>query len=367
MSSQLLTAKEAAKLLGVSGPTFQKIRKQYRFTSIPIGSRVKFSKAEIEKLVGGPNRSVSTTIINPTLSFTVLDSNPITSLETEPGVFDLRKAKLFDSYGAVSLLCHLIWRCRNGETTELLIEDNRTTQHLRSIGFFDELEQECDGKIGWDKTLFSSPLQDLDEEALVPLQGIKLKGNDRMIASKLIDLLRKLGFSPSVGRKIAHIMGELCDNALTHSHQAISQRKCFIVARRLLYGEKNCVVLGVADIGLGIHTTLKTNPKHKNLSDQSAFIEAFKPFVSSWDDEAKRGKGLTDVVSVAWGNRSLLRVDSGQLGLYMNFAKEPLITQKKPLTEVPGTRFAIVFIDNEFHDRTRDEVNELIERKIKEE
>jgi hypothetical protein len=363
LSDQLITAKEAAMLLNVSRPTFTKIAKQFKLSKVLIGSRQKYSRSEILAISKGEVKPPPQII--PSLSYTIVDGTRIQKLESEKGVFDLREVKIFDPYGVVSLLCTLIDKCNRGQKLELLIEDNRVTQYLRSVGFFAELEAECKGRIGWDKTLLKSPLT--DETTLVPIKGIKLKGNDRIIGENLISLLKKLGFSPSIGRRIAHIIGELSDNTLTHSHKLITERKCFILAKRFLYGGSECIIVGLADIGIGIPETLKTNPKYESLSDKAAFLEAFRPFVSSWPDEAGRGKGLADVISIAWGNKSILRVDTGSDGLYWNFeGNAPNVTFKEPASLVHGTRYGIMLVNNEFERRTRPEVDELVEKLKKE-
>lgn len=367
MSDQLINAKQAAVLLGVSAPTFNKIREQYKLAEIKIGARIKFSKNEVLRIAGG--KEPLPKALPAAMKYSVMTENSILDLETSKDVFDLRSIQLIDPYGVVSLLCTLIHRCKEGYHTELLIEDNRTIKYLRSIGFFDELEAECDGKIGWDRTLLKSTIAYQDENTLVPIRGIKLKGNERIIAEKLIELLKKQGFSISVGRKIAHILGELADNALTHSAALISQRKCFVLANRFLIGETNCIIVGLADIGQGIHSSLKTNPKYKNHTDEKAFLEAFRPYVSSWDDSAGRGKGLTDVLGISMGNHSILRVDSGNLGLLMNFTEDQQedqqgIISKRPLTDIPGTRYGVVLIDKVFDKRTREQVDQLIVQAI---
>lgn len=360
MTEQLLTAKEAAKLLGVSPPTFKKIIGQYAVPGIQIGSRIKFARAEILKILNVSNPSANLSLL-PSLNFTVFTDTTISSLEIYRGIFDLRSVKLIDPYGVVSLLCALIQKCKAGQEIELLLEDNKTTQYLRSIGFFHELESECDGKIRWNHNVLTSSVEFPDEPTLVPIRGIKLKGDEKIIAERLIELLRQQGFSQSVGRKVAHIIGELADNALTHSNPVFSERKCFILAKRFIFqNNAKCIIVGLADIGLGIHNSLRTNPKHSKYSDKRALLESFRPYISSWDDSAKRGKGLTDVLSISWGNQSFLRVDSGPVGLFMNFHDGEKIVFRNPSASVEGTRYGIVLIDNEFDRRTRSDVEKLV-------
>jgi len=97
-------------------------------------------------------------------------------------------------------------------------------------------------------------------------------------------------------------LGELADNSLTHGGPTQDEKMCFIQAQRYTLGENaKCVVIGIADLGQGIHHSLKSNPKYSNMSDDVAVLNAFRHKVSSWDDNFGRGKGLTDVNSYSNG------------------------------------------------------------------
>jgi hypothetical protein len=141
---------------------------------------------------------------------------------------------------------------------------------------------------------------------------------------------------------------------------------CFVSAQRFLYQEKNCIIVGIADPGDGIPKTLKSSAKYAHLSDAAALLEAFRPFVTSW--ESKRGKGLADVLAIAMGNNSYLRVDSNGIGLLMDFhdRSSPEISFTPPLTEVNGTRFGLILIDNHFERCSRPVVDEMLARKASE-
>ncbi len=354
---ELLNVDEAARFLGVSRPTFNKIRKERGLKEVKIGKRSRFLKEDLISLLTITEKELPK-------NYNVFNDFEISDLEVRRNVFDLRSLEQIDSYGVLSLLCNLIVRAQNGDSIELLIEDNQICQYLKANQFFYELERECKDKITWNKHALTGPAyQDLN--TLMPIRGIRAKGGERTIAEELLKLLRKQGFKDSVGRSIGQIIGELADNAMTHSKENISERVCYVSAKRFMLQGSDCIIVGIADTGLGIQKSLKTNQKHKSLSDQKALLEAFRPYVSSWEDSAKRGKGLTDVLSIAMGNHSYLRVDSNDIGLFFDFQNknDEKISFRNPITDVTGTRFGLVLVDTNFEKCEREDVDTLIKKR----
>lgn len=295
----------------------------------------------------------------------IFSNETVAAIEINKNVFDLTALKQIDPYGAVSLLCILVDRARKYNKIRLLVNDGVVCQSLKTLHFFYQVESQCGSKVSWDKNILVGPTFP-DTNLLMPVRAVTTKGAERPLAEELVSLLRKQGFNDSVGRGIAHIIGELADNAMTHSAQLLSERVCYVTAQRFLYNQKNCIIVGLADPGRGIHNTLKTNPKYKHLSDQKALLEAFRPYVTSW--EAKRGKGLADVLGIALGNHSYLHVDSGSIGLQMDFheRQNPIIKFNNPLADVTGARFGLILIDNQFERCTREEVDTMLVTKERE-
>lgn len=85
---------------------------------------------------------------------------------------------------------------------------------------------------------------------------------------------------------------------------------------------------------------------------------AFMSEISRMEVEPKRGKGLNDIIAIANGNKSWLRVESGDLALKFDFQTEPgQAGFVMPFVRAPGTRFCLVLIDGEYRDVSRAEVN----------
>lgn len=191
------------------------------------------------------------------------------------------------------------------------------------------------------------------------------------IVEKIIGLLRAQGFSNSIGGYIGWIMGELVDNVMTHLVQSGMPGDCYLLAQRYRFASfpSECLIIGVADLGPGIHTTLKENPKYKNLTDLQAFLTAFKPKVSSWADEYNRGKGLTDILGIAMGNQSVLRARSGTMEFQIDFRqKKAEIGQNIQLAKCGrflensrGTLFGVVLIDRDFEIKSKMEASQFID------
>lgn len=368
MERKLLSVGEAADLLGVSRTTFNKIRKENNFSEVIVGRRARFYQDELLAALRSNStttkgkQAVPTPSNNANVILNIFSNETISKIEVSKNVFDLTALKQIDPYGAVSLLCAIIDRARTENLITLLVNDGITCQSLKTLHFFYQIESQCGQKVHWEKeTLAGASFQDTN--LLMPIKAVTAKGAERTLAENLVALLRKQGFNDSVGRGIAQIIGELADNAMTHSAPTLSDRVCFVAAQRFLYQEKNCIIVGLADPGLGIHKTLRSNEKYKNLTDENALLRAFRPFVSSWD--AKRGKGLADVLGIALGNKSYLHADSGDFSLQMDFHNrvKPLIKFSDPLASVPGTRFGLILIDNHFEKCTREEVEKMLVEK----
>lgn len=366
---KLLNIDEAAKLLGVSRATFNKIRKDQNFSEVLVGKRVRFNEADLLAALGKhqPPSSSKTSKVSTSKNavLNIFSESTLKEIVPTKDTYDLTKLKQIDPYGALSLLCTLVTKSRMKIKSKLIIDDGVVCQNLKASHFFYQVESHCGSCVEWDRTILEGKAFE-DTNMLMSIKAIKAKGAERTIAESLISLLRKQGFGDSLGRGIAHILGELADNAMTHSANHLSDRVCFVSAQRFLFKDKDCIIVGIADPGLGIPKTLKSNPKYSAMSDQAALLRSFRPYVTSW--EAMRGKGLADVLGIALGNSSYLRVDSGSIGLLMDFHEKnkPLIKVSTPLTDVTGTRFGLILIDNHFERSTRDEVDSMLEERERE-
>ncbi|NJL24860.1 MAG: hypothetical protein HC902_06610 [Calothrix sp. SM1_5_4] len=201
----------------------------------------------------------------------------------------------------------------------------------------------------------------------MPIVPIRMKGSERPVAERLNVLLKQQGFSTVVGQYISWILGELADNALTHSSQLQGDRICYVLATRFVSDSSNCVIVGIADTGIGIQNSLKSQPEHRKLGDARALLDAFRPNVSSWAKEYGRGKGLTDVVKIAKGNNAYFIVASNDLAFLMDFRdnNNPHIEKRIPISTAPGTRYGLVLIDNTFKPIPRSEADAFLKNEIK--
>jgi len=356
-----LTIKQACELLGVSRPTFDKIRKRRNLKQLMRGQRPRFLREEIEAI--SEPVPVSNLALDERIDLSVFNTATTFDLEIAPDAFDLGRLRDFDPQGVLNLFCALVERGRQGRVVQLLVEDNFICNHLRSLGFFNQLEAAIPGKVLWardklktDHTSYKYP---------IGLTKISLPKEEVPVVEKLIRLLREQGFSDQIGGYIAWIFGELTDNANTYLRigDYNYQAECYLLAQRYKFSTSgsDCLIIGVADIGPGIHETIKRNPKYKEISDKEALLSAFKPGVSSWPDEYKRGRGLTDIMAIAMGNKSVFRVESGGNIFSADFRNKTdnfSVDPRKP----GGTRFSLVVIDHDFEMKKRDEVTNYIDK-----
>lgn len=357
-SGQYLSIKEACELLKISRPTFDKIRKEKLLRHIYFGKRPRFLKEDILNLgTATPVRQIAP---DTRLNLDVFSTIAPAALLIEAHTFDFRKIRQFDSHGLLCLFCAIADQVRLGHTVRLEVEDNFVCNGMRDLGFFQELERKCGDKILWDKAALRTNYSEFKYP--LPLTNIQLRKGEEPVLEKLIKLIRRQGFSEAMGGYIGWIYGELVDNAITHLTHSSDVTDCYLLAQRFRFreGGSECMTISIADVGPGIHGTLKKNPKYSGLSDRDAFLTAFKPNVSSWGDEYRRGKGLTDILSIAMGNKSVWRAESGEhvwLGDFRD-AKDEVRSD----TALPrGTRISLVLIDHEFETRSPEDAAKQID------
>jgi len=365
--SILLSVTEAAALLGVSIPTFRIFRKKpaIQKLEIKIGKRVKFSKqALVDHIAGASDESVPWVI--PTGQLSIVSTRNNIKLEVAEDLFDLRGIEYADPYGTLSLLTHLIYRSREQKRTKLLIAATNACKKLKHVGFFNYLD-EFAPMVDWDRTILEGERY-FPPDSLLPITLLQRKGEERRAVEALNALFLQQGFSEEIGGYTGWLLGELADNSMTHGGGSISERICFIQAQRYTLGENSkCVVIGIADLGQGIHNSLRSNPKHAAMSDIEATLSAFRSKYSSWGDEYHRGNGLSDILSIAMGNKSLLRVSTEDVDIQLDFQirdNHKIERVIPPLFKTRGTRFGFLYIDHEFTKKTRQEADDYIAKEI---
>lgn len=347
--TQWIGIKESCEILHVSRPTFDRYRVEYKLQARHSKGRVWFSREEVL----GIFRRI--TLLNEPVSLKLSSTGTFESLKIDSATLDLRRLESLDPFGAVSLLCGTISLAAGSGKVRLIVDDSAGIKHLSEVGFFNELQHACGESISIEGRIPErGPAA--DSAALLSFERVTYRGGDRDKADTLLRQLAAHGFSENLRSYVGWIFGELADNSLTHA-----KGTCYLLVQRF-EGRHDALAIGIGDVGVGIHNSLKTNPKHAALSDEQALIKAFKAKISSWDDEYNRGKGLSDVLKIAIGNQGVLRVDSGPYGVSMDFRnRAPEIIPTRPMAGTPGTRFCIVLYDKNFTEVTRSQADAIVE------
>ena len=195
MEDELLSLDGACRLLGVSRPTFNKIRKSEHFVEVLVGQRARFYKRTILDYL---NRSQNVQSVTPATHFKQYDfelvsENAFLQIEIRPNVFDLRLIRRMDPFGVICLLATLLYRARQDQTLQLILENNFICNYLNQIYFFDELERMGRQNIHWQKNLLNpNPL--LNPDMVTSLILIRHKGGERIVSDQLIQIFQKQGF-----------------------------------------------------------------------------------------------------------------------------------------------------------------------------
>lgn len=348
----LIDIDESCRLLGISRATLTIYRKKYSPSSFRIKRSVYLSKTDLLYKIFAVINPLSTMV-----SLTINQSASFDEFRIDATTYDLRRVNIPDGHGAISLLAHLLDELRSGKYLHLLIDEKNT--FLKAMNFFGELKRyRADNKIFWDDDIYES-IKDIDYNSLIrlPIKRIGYVGAQSSFVDDLILQLARQGYSHDICSYIGWALGELADNSATHA----KSHPCFVYFEQ--FGEsKSYLQLTIGDIGVGIPSSLKNNPKYQSLEDKSALLHAFKPYVSGRLDEEKRGKGLTDVLQIVMGCSSRMRVESNGIGYSFNFDSgvdnfEPV----SPLYHGSGTIISLLLIDGVFGQVSREDVNLYIE------
>ena len=354
-NTNYITTDEACTLLKVSKPTFNRIRVDAKIKSFHSQRRrLVFDRAElIQKVI-----AQQPTVLVP-VDLTIANPNGhISQISIDESIFDFRAINNIDPYGVLSILATIKQLATLKKAVNLVVDKSTITEYLIGIGLFQELERSLGKFVFWDKKI-TSQVQIKLPEVLYPLKLIGYKGQDKSAAEELLVALRAQGFSDNIANYIAWILGELADNSLTHSESL-----CYILAARYP-GQKNLLEIGILDSGIGIQNSLRKNEKYKNLDNKTALLSAFRSHVSSWPDDAGRGKGLTDVVNIALGNRSFFKVDSCGESIYWDFLDlRKNVNFMNPMTDASGVRFCFVLVDSDFEIKDRSEIDQIINERL---
>jgi excisionase family DNA binding protein len=340
-----MTIAEACALMRVSRPTFHKIRQQRVLREFVSGKRPRFLREDIEKLMnkGSAAKKLSN---EARIEFTTFGKGTLNEIQVAPNTFDLSKIWKVDPFGVIELFCAFYSIAAEGKTVTLHLQDNYVCNLLKSLSFFIELDKLYRGRIVVDLRILTGNAADYSYP--LPLTGVHARRQEGAFVEKLAQLLKEQGFSDAIGGYIGWIVGELVDNSMTHLAYNGAQTDCYILAQRYRRSDGvEFIIVGVGDPGPGIYNTLRRNPKYAHLSDERAFVMAFKQNVSSWDDTYGRGKGLTDVLTIAMGNQAPFKAQSCNMVFESDFK-----TGKKKVQRlkdgVTGTRLAFFLVDKEF-------------------
>jgi excisionase family DNA binding protein len=131
-----MTIEEACKLLKVSRPTLNSYRKKYGIKESRVKREVRLDKLDVLKKLYLPSKDTA-----PELIFTVANTFDVDDCEITKDVFDFRRIREIDPFGAICLLCRIKTRIRNRGAVSLLSDKRSTSAYLRDIGLFAELNR----------------------------------------------------------------------------------------------------------------------------------------------------------------------------------------------------------------------------------
>ena len=354
MNDDWISLTDACTLLGISRPTLNVFRDKKRLKEFKYLGRIRLSKTDIIKKIIVPNQ------VADHIKLTIFSDFDFKQIQPIPGIFDLRMFTEIDAYGVMNLLCAIKYHLKIKDTNNvyLILDDSYGCSYLDSIGFFTEVMRAHKERVFANSDDIKKRPQ-TRATVILPLHLIGYRGAEKKILDELYDPLLKQGFSESYCGHIGWIIGELCDNAHTHSNGP-----CYLIIEGLENESTHARYLSIAvgETGIGIPTSLKSNPKYSTFEDKVLLPMAFQSEVSRMEVEPKRGKGLNDVLSIAKGNSSWLRMDSNQFGMFFDFrgSSGQIGFSKSPVDSL-GTRCCLLLVDGKFERVSRQDVNNVMQ------
>lgn len=355
MNDDWISLKSACELLGVSRPTLNKIREEMNLREYRLSNRVLLSKLDIIKkvILNQKHHLVDRELL-------VTSPDELRHVQPIPGIYDLRKIKVIDAYGVMTLLCDIKHHLKENDRNRvyILVDKGYACSFLDSIGFFSEASRAHQDRV-FANVKDIRHVEQSDSTVILPLHQIGYRGAEKKVLDRLYDPLLTQGFSEDYCGYIGWVIGELADNAHTHSQGG----PCYLIIDSLpgKPTDTRYLVIAIGDIGIGVPESLRNNPNYSALSEDKLLQMAFLSEVSRMDVEPKRGKGLNDVIGIAKGNGAWLRVESNGHGLFFDFGEGDDISLATPPLSTSGTRFCLVLIDSSFEEVPRSTVDKIIQ------
>lgn len=174
-------------------------------------------------------------------------------------------------------------------------------------------------------------------ERLVELVRIRTAQDVEALFGRVSDVARgQFGAGSAAARACATAVAAATENAIEH---ALSPIGALVSAQRY---QGTGLELAVVDLGRGIPTTLRQNPRHSDLSDLDAVENALEDGVSSVQERG-RGGGLAELVrDVGRVGQASLRLSSGDAELALGWGNGlASFNRSIPASHVRGTWIAV--------------------------
>lgn len=364
IKDKLLSIKDVCELLDITRQTLYTLCESHGLKPIHIGRKVRFRESDVLSKFGISHEENRSNFKHSQGSFCLLDYTTFKELKADQDIFDLSKIIRIDSHGLMSLLGCILF-AESSPYSKIIINNSRIATFLNGADFFNQLKNLAPHSFEIKETRAKEKRKkahSLEPTIILPLTKVGYKGGERKVAEDLSKSLIKLGYSKDLAAYASWAIGELADNSLTHARKPF----CFIMVQALEVEPERAIQITVGDIGVGVSHALKSNVTYSKLSDSIALFLAFKSKVSGWPDEAKRGKGLTDVLKIVMANQSTIRIDSGLYGYVLDFrdSKRSVVQRILPMANEVGTIVSLMLYDRIFTPYERVVADTFIEKEM---
>ena len=204
--------------------------------------------------------------------------------------------------------------------------DHRIGKRLsRMVGCINRLTEDLpdtDPEIEWLMQSDDHDDIDLPDIVVLPITRFRTEGEANALLERTSQSLIDCNAGPpNTCQEIDAIFEELALNAAQHSHSSVGSSatvECFTSEDEIVF------IVGIADAGIGIPTSLRRNPEYESISDdEDAILRATEIDVTGTMES--RGVGLYHVTEIVRAYRGELAIVSGAGFLTVKGGEAPIL------------------------------------------
>ncbi len=247
---------------------------------------------------------------------------------------DLSNVGFVTPGGMVGLACALEeWTSKYG-AVQVILPNEDITAYMHRMDFFDHFE----GRLSLDRDVGHLKERNRHQPSLSELHTVRSLGDVTEVTGQFCETLSNRGVPKAKVRHCFAVISETLNNAVDHASSP-----CGAYTAIQTWANVNEVAVAVADAGVGIPQTISVLPEARtaNLEDRDLIKLAANHLISSRQDEAGRGGGLTSALHNVSSGSGRMVIWSGRG--WVEFAGMSIVKAAERAAAFSGTCVEAVF------------------------